>query len=105
MDLDLSYGQDGESYSEMSMDKASRALRKGYVRSLGEEAPGDVFPAFEVRSLTGPRTYTVRPVIDPQGTVLGCTCTCPNGKSAPRARCYHAAAVEITVELIPRVIW
>ena len=76
-----------ERYSSATLDKARRA----------EASPqGTTGRAFRVISLTSPGSYLVRPVQDvATGEILGCSCTCPNGRNRARAECYHAAAVEL----------
>lgn len=79
-----------ERYSDEVLRRAGEATSLARVENL---SGSNTF--YLVRSLSGSGVYRVRPVYGADGDLIGCTCTCPNGKNSPIAHCYHAAAVEM----------
>lgn len=83
-------------FSGTVLDKARKLLKFGYFEQDPEQPN-----VWWVRSSNGTYTYGVRSNFDPETRELSwLTCTCPHGrnKGAGQTRCYHAAAVLITLQ-------
>ena len=99
-DLDLFEAEEAQSLSEPRSSLLERYSERTLAKSLSVrvEPSGTSLRAFRAWPESG-GPYTVRPTRDAEtGEVLGCGCTCPNGRHRARAACYHAAAVERWLE-------
>lgn len=94
-EIDLSGAMSPETYSDETVAKAREAIAAQEVRLVAESSA-------HARSRTAWRTWVPTAHRDSSGAILGVSCNCPNGtKGALRARCWHAAALEILLGNLP----
>lgn len=96
-EINLERVASGNSYSDASWDKALNALANDLV--IHPKASHAGITSVRCKSLTSASVWVPVAQFNDALQIIGITCNCPNGvKGGIRARCWHAAALEISNE-------
>lgn len=83
-------------YSVPTLEQAEAQLGGPRVRLINLDTTS---PIAKCKSLTSEQTWTAIATIDGEGNVAGITCDCPNGRSRAQALCWHAAALDLAIDV------